>query len=76
MTTLQESTTQSLVNAEELEAAKQVALSLNNAFKYYALYPEGHAFSRTYLSKFKDEIMKKLISAFEGLVKGNEKSKK
>ena len=64
MTTLQESTTQSLVNAEELEAAKQVALSLNNAFKYYALYPEGHAFSRTYLSKFKDEI-KSFLDAYK-----------
>lgn len=41
---------------EEQNAVHQVVTSFAAAFKYYALYPEGHAFSRNYLARFKSDL--------------------
>ncbi|VAW40274.1 hypothetical protein MNBD_DELTA04-1797 [hydrothermal vent metagenome] len=44
------------VNGKEAQAAGQVVLALNSAFKCYSLYPEDHSSSRNNLLKFKDNL--------------------
>lgn len=42
--------------AEELKAVQKVAAAFVSAYKYYSLYPEGHAFASSYLQRFKTEL--------------------
>lgn len=56
MTQLQQKNVPGQSIYEELQAAKNVALSFNAAFKYYSLYPAGHSFSSNYLTRFKSDL--------------------
>ena len=44
------------ISSQELQAAKKTTISFISAFKAYTLYPVEHSFSRSNLSKFKNDI--------------------
>jgi len=41
---------------EEIKSAEQVALSFVAAYKYYSLYPRGHAFSQNHLHRLYEDL--------------------
>lgn len=45
------------MSQEELKAAEKVALSFVSAYKYYSLYPKGHAFSQNHLLRLQDDLL-------------------
>ncbi len=56
MTASQQKNSADQARSGEFKTVEKIAVSFTAAFKYFSLYPEGHAFSRNYLEKFKTEL--------------------
>lgn len=56
MSLLNETRSSGNIAAEELQAAEKVAFSFAAAFKYYSLYPAGHAFAQNHLLKLQEDL--------------------